>query len=269
MKKFLLLGAMGLIAFSVHAQDAFDKGDRKMDLAIGVGTVAYADKSRGTFDQHFGMEWGIGRIADKVTIGFGFAVNNIYGGKYQNKVIGEYDYKYTRTTFGKVYNFSTKKWDRINETKKVSREGIGTADADITREDLNALVTISFHYSPIPQLDTYLKIGTGVGYMTYLVGNYQNTDGFQSASVNDHRETQYTDITTRYNYNDLDHVKWSSVGGSKIVPAMATYVGATYFLTESWGIGTQFGLISANIKDKDKGYPNSYGIFAVGATYKF
>lgn len=50
---------------------------------------------------------------------------------------------------------------------------------------------------------------------------------------------------------------------------MATYVGATYFLTESWGIGTQFGLISANIKDKDKGYPNSYGIFAVGATYKF
>lgn len=260
---------MGLIALSAHAQDAFDKGDRKMDLTIGVGTVAYADKSRTTFDQHFGMEWGIGRIADQVTIGFGFAVNNAYGGKFQSKVAGEYDYKYTRTTYGKVYNFSTKKWDRINETQKVSRQGVGTADADIAREDVNALLTLSFHYSPMPQLDTYLKIGAGVGYMNYLVGNYQNTDGFHSASVNDYRETQYTEVTTRYSYNDLDHVKWSSVGDSKIVPAMATYVGATYYLTECWGIEAQLGLISTNIKDKDKGYPNSYGIFAVGATYKF
>lgn len=101
--------------------------------------------------------------------------------------------------------------------------------------------------------------------MTYIIGNYRNEQGFKSENVNNHMEDKYTDITTRYYYNDLDHTQWSSFD-PKVVPAIATYVGATYYLTNQWGIEAQFGLISANLNDD---YPNSYSMFAIGATYKF
>lgn len=265
MKKFLLLSAIMAVAISSQAQGTFNKGERKIDLTVGIGMVDYAYKPLATFDQHFGMEWGIARIADKVTIGVGFAVNNTYGGKYQGLVIGQYDYKYYRTTTGSMYSFITNKWSSINDQQQITRKGEGSADADIAREDVNALVTVSFHFTPIPKLDTYLKVGCGVGCMTYIIGNYRNEQGFKSENVNNHMEDKYTDITTRYYYNDLDHTQWSSFD-PKVVPAIATYVGATYYLTNQWGIEAQFGLISANLNDD---YPNSYSMFAIGATYKF
>lgn len=40
-------------------------------------------------------------------------------------------------------------------------------------------------------------------------------------------------------------------------------------LTDRWGVDAQVGLVSANIKNADKGYPNSYGVFALGASYRF
>lgn len=56
---------------------------------------------------------------------------------------------------------------------------------------------------------------------------------------------------------------------SKVVPSMAIYVGATYMLTDRWGFDVQAGLINANLKGAKKGYPNSYGVFALGASYRF
>lgn len=263
---------MGLLlitgASSGVAQGVFNKGDRKVDLTIGVGTVAYTDKSRATFDQHLGMEWGVATVADRFTIGVGFSVNNAYGGAFDGIVAGTYDYKYTSNSYGKVYRPSTKKWEYFNETKQVRRNGIGTADADIAREDFNAQITAAIHFSPMSRLDTYLKVGAGAGCMSWIVSNIHNEQGFKKANYHNTSNNTYYQVTDSYSYNDLDHVKWEGYK-SKIVPAMSVYLGATYMLTEKWGVDAQIGLISANLKDAKKGYPNSYGIFALGASYRF
>lgn len=268
-QKILLLGLLSITgALSVVAQGVFNKGDRKADLTIGVGTVAYTDKSRVTFDQHLGMEWGVATVAEKFTVGVGFNVNNSYGGSFESKVVGEYNYYYTRQSYGKVYRYSTKKWESFNDTKQVKRTGMGTADADVAREDVNAQLVAAIHFSPMTKLDTYLKIGAGVGYMSWIVSNLRNENGFGKANYNNTTNNSLYQTTDVYSYNDLDHVKWQAYK-SKVVPAMSVYLGATYMLTDRWGVDAQVGLISANIKDSKKGYPNSYGIFALGASYRF
>lgn len=257
-----------LTAGYCQAQDVFDKGTRKMDLTIGVGTIEYVDKNRSTFDQHFGMEWGVAKIANKVTVGLGFQVNNSYGGTFDGMVAGKYDYTYTVNTRGKVYSYSDKKWHSANDSKSVRRKGVGTAEADVSRDDVNALFMVGFHFSPMKKLDTYLKVGAGVGMMNYIVSNKRNTSGFSSADKTSVNNSNIVQTTTSYKYDDLDHVKWEGLD-SKVVPAMSVYVGATYKITSKFGCDLQLGLISANLKDKDKGYPNSYGVFAVGASYFF
>ncbi len=268
-QKFLLLGLLAVSgALSVAAQGVFNKGDRKADLTIGVGTVAYPDNSGVTFDQHLGMEWGIASFADKFTLGIGFTVNNSYGGSIESMVAGTYDYTYVRRSYGKTYSYKTNKWESFNDTKEIRRNGVGTADADVAREDVNALFTAAIHFSPMAKLDTYLKVGAGVGYMSWLVSNLRNESGFKSANVHDTSSSKVHQTTDSYSYDDLDHVKWQGFK-SKVVPAMSFYLGATYMLTEKWGVDAQIGLISANIKGSKKGYPNSYGIFALGASYRF
>lgn len=258
---------MAAIAFNAGAQ-AFENGDKKIDLTIGVGTVAYADKNRGTFDQHLSMEWGVATVADNFTIGVGFAINNQFGGRYESLVAGKYDYKYRLSQYGKQYSQSKNKWERYDQSKFEQRKGVGTANADITRDDVDALFTASFHYSPMSKLDTYCTVGVGVGCMSYITSNYHNTQGFSKANFSEHRETKYTDSYISYSYNDLDHVEWVGMK-SKVVPSMAFYVGATYYLTDRWGVEAQLGLIDANFKGANKGYPNSFGVFALGAAYKF
>lgn len=267
--KAILVSTMcALMPIAATAQKVFDKGDRKADLTVGVGIVAYPDNSNVTFDQHLGMEWGIANFGDRFTLGLGFNVNNTYGGTFGTEVAGEYDYTYTRTSYGRIYHYSTKKWETFNDTKEINRKGVGTAEADISREDINAQITVALHFSPMKRLDTYAKIGAGVGYMHWMVSNLHNEEGFKSADVNEHNETSIRETTDRYQYNDLDHVKWDDID-SKVVPAISVYVGATYMITDRWGVDAQAGLISANLKGSKKGYPNSYSVFAVGASYRF
>ena len=267
-KSILAITLCTVMPLAATAQQVFDKGDRKADLTVGVGIVAYPDNSKVTFDQHLGMEWGIANFSDRFTLGLGFNVNNTYGGTLEGEVAGEYDYTYTRSSYGKVYRYSTKKWETFNDTKEIRREGVGTADADISREDINAQITVALHFSPMKRLDTYAKIGAGVGYMHWMVSNLHNEEGFKSADVNERNKNDMYDTTDRYKYNDLDHVEWSGFD-SKVVPAISVYVGATYMLTDRWGIDAQAGLISANLKGSKKGYPNSYSVFAVGTSYRF
>ena len=268
MKKFLILPLAAAFVFNAAAQETFSNGDTKVGLTIGVGTVAYADKNRATFDQHLTMEWGVASVADKFTIGVGFAINNQYGGQYEGMVAGEYKYQYYRQQYGSQYSFSKDKWERYDDSKYVTREGGGTATADVAREDVDALFIASLHFSPMDRLDTYCTLGLGVGCMSYVTSNYRNTSGFSDADFNEHRETQYTDSYIRFKYNDLDHVKWKGMK-SKVVPSMAFYIGATYYLNSNWGLDAQLGLINANFKGAKKGYANSYGVFALGASYKF
>lgn len=265
--KLICLGLLSLTgATTVVAQGVFNKGDRKADLTIGVGAVSYADKSRATFDQHLGMEWGIASFADRFSLGIGFAVNNSYGGGFDSKVAGTYDYSYTRTSYGRVKRNGS--WEYFNDKKQIHRSGVGTGDATVSREDVNALFTAAVHYSPIPKLDTYVKAGVGVGYMSWIVSHIHNEQGFKKANVNETNKNSYYETTDIFSYNDLDHVKWQGYK-SKVVPAMSFYVGATYMLNDRLGVDAQIGLISANLKGNKSGYPNSYGVFAVGASYRF
>lgn len=266
--KGLFAVVMAVGAVVPGSAQVFDKGDRKVDLTVGVGVVAYKDKSRPTFDQHASMEWGVASVADKFTIGVGFQVNNSYGGKLDGLVAGSYDYSYMRHDVGKTYSYKDKKWHPINEHKEVHRKGFGTAEATVAREDVDVLATVSLHFSPMSRLDTYLKLGAGVGYMSYIYGNYRNEQGFSSADYDKTSESKVHQSHTSFSYNDLDHVKWEG-GDSKIVPALGVYLGATYMLTDRWGVDAQVGLVSANIKNADKGYPNSYGVFALGVSYRF
>lgn len=240
---------------TVAAQE-FNVGDRRLNFSIGVGTIAGdGDLSTTSFDQHFGMEWGVARIGDKITVGAGFSINNTYGPYGDKTIAGTYDYTYDDHVYGGRYPTHTIK----------RRQGVGTAEAKITREDINALATVSFHYSPMPKLDIYANLGVGVGVMNYIIGDPHNEQGFSARSVNQNNSTGTRYV---YSYNDLDHVKWMDME-TKFVPAISVYVGATYYLNDRWGLEAQVGLLSANIKDKDKGYPNSYSVFSVGASYKF
>lgn len=262
-----LLGATMAFATSVNAQDTFKEGSRMMELTAGVGVIANPGDKLVTFDQHFTMEWGVKTIADKFTLGVGFAVNNSWGGK-EGVVAGEYDYKYSTHYSGKVYKYSTGKWESINETKTTRRQGVGTADAKLSRDDINALATVSLHYSPISRLDTYVRIGLGACYMHYITSNIHNESGFKSANVNQYSESDLYQERVVYSFNDLDHVKWYGAD-DKIGASIAAYVGANYALTDRWGVSAQVGLVSANLKGTKKGASNQYGVFAVGASYNF
>lgn len=274
MKRLFTLITVAVAVASGFIADAqvFDKGDRKIDLTVGVGVIKQptmqGEKNKATFDQHFGMEWGVAKFTDKFTLGVGFSVNNAYGGTYESPVAGTYNYQYNYSEHGKVFKYSTDKWERISVNEKRTREGVGTADADVSREDINIMPTIAFHYSPMSCLDVYVKIGVGVGVMNYLFSNFRNENGFKSVNINNHNENKLYDVYTTYSYNDLDHVKWEGYE-TRVTASVAAYIGATYMLTEKWGLDAQLGLVSSCLKESKYKYPASYSIFAIGASYRF
>lgn len=264
----ILAAAIAGVTLSAAAQQPFAKGDKKADLTIGVGTIKF-DKNRATFDQHLTMEWGIASILNDVTVGLGFAINNMYGATYDGHTMGTYDYSYTSHTYGKKWNYSQQKWEKMDETVKHKRQGYGEADMKVSREDIDALLIASLHYSPISNLDAYVRVGLGVGVMNVIYSSYTNLKGFSDKNERSEHKSQFLETTTVYSYNDLDHVKWAGKPHAKLVPSMAAYVGATYYFTPNWGADMQIGIIDANFKGTKKGYPNSFGAFAVGVSYKF
>lgn len=266
MNRLILLGAIGLTAIAATAQE-FDIGTRKASLSIGVGTVKWADKGRTTFDQHLNMEWGVARVANDFTIGVGFAVNNAYGGSCETYASGSYNYKYNVSYYVKTLN-SQNRWVASSETETRVRKGSGIAKCDEAVEHYNAMATASIHYSPMSQLDTYAKFGLGVGGMSFVLSNYHDESGFGKSDIDYTLETSKRIDHTKFSYNDLDHVEWDGLK-TKIVPAVAFYVGATYYITNNWGVDAQFGLVSSNLKGAKRGYPSSYSIIAIGAAYNF
>lgn len=269
MKRIFLIAAICCISMNLFAQSPFEVGDKKIDFTIGVGTINFSDKNRATFDQHLTMEWGIANVCDKFTVGLGFAVNNMYGATFQGHTIGTYDYSYSIHTYGKKWNYSSDKWERMDETTKSKRQGFGEADMNVSREDVDALLVASLHCSPIKNLDTYVRLGVGVGVMNVIYSKYTNLKGFTKKNESYEHSSKYLETTTTYSYDDLAHAKWVDKPKSKVVPSMAAYIGATYYFSPNWGADLQIGLINANFKGAKKGYPNSFGVFALGVSYKF
>ena len=266
MKKFVLSALALATVLGANAENVFNKGDRKATLTIGVGTVDLKT-SNATFDQHLSMEWGVMEFADKFTLGAGVAINNQYGAKMEGAVSGSYNYTYTIRNWGEEKN-SHGRWAPFSNDRTVTRKGDGYAKADNAREDFDVMGTVSLHFSPMSKLDTYFTFGLGVGCMSYIVSNIHDEQNFGKANYENYTETSTRRSHVRYSYNDLDHVKWNGMK-TKACAAVAAYLGATYYVTPQIGVDMQIGLIDANVKSGSAGYPSSFGVFAVGASYKF
>lgn len=270
MKKILLLCVFGLACSGARAQ-SFSEGDIQVGLTIGAGTVAYVDKSAATFDQHFTFDYGVKSFADdRLTLAIGGAINNAYGGSFDELVKGNYKYSYKHSVITYSWNSSSKRWvDPTDESKNITREGFGTADSRVSREDLNIMATVGLHFAAVDKLDVYAQLGVGFGVMMHVFGKYENLSNFYEEDVfRDDEIAGYKRIKQSYKYNDLDHVKWQGYK-TKFVPSLAAYVGATYYFTEHFGATTQLGLIGSNLHVSKKGYADSYSIWSVGAVFKF
>lgn len=260
MKKFfislaILGSAAGASAQQISEVNRNVENGLIIDAGIGVGSV-YSD-SKAMFTQRVGAEWNIlpEFLADGVSLAVGFYINNSYGGGRDVRTIGTYSYDYT------LYSKS----DRLGTTStKQHREGYGTADVNMRRDDISLLPTVSLRYRCTDNLEAYLSFGLGMSIMNGVTGGYSNPDGFSSADVVN--KSDYGAVALTYKYNDLDHVKWANGNWTKASFAVSTYIGARYFFTENWGVNAQIGLIAANVR---KSYGNSYNVFSVGASYRF
>lgn len=277
MKRLLLFAVAGLLSVSVVAQ-VFKVGDTRANLSIGVGSLSSPEASRATFDQHFTMEWGVASIGDKFTIGLGFSVNNNFRNTGSSVVFGTYDYTYS-------YSYSERKRGSSNvtyTTKTQRRNGSGHVECDLLTDHVDLLFDVSFHYSPVRNLDVYGIVGAGVGVITYIVSNigddpygFSSYSTFSGSEYGDYRKPSGIDFgywrIGPYSYNDLDHVQWQDEYDATFVPSIAIYIGATYYFTEHWGVDLQVGLLNANfcVSEEDILQASSFGTFAVGATYKF
>lgn len=266
MKRLLSISAIAALAIAASAQE-FNVGTTKASLSVGVGVYNSADKPRATFDQHLNMEWGIGQITDKLTIGVGFAINNAFGGSHESAVVGSYNYTYNVTVSSKTLN-SHNRWVGSTDNETRRRKGQGYAQCNAAAEHYNAMATVAVHCTPMSRLDAYVKLGVGAGAMSTILTNYHDEQGFSKDTYKKTTETKTKVWTTRYSYNDLDHAEWDDCE-TKVTPAVAFYVGATYYITEQIGLDAQFGLVSSNIKDAKKAYPSSFSILAIGAAYRF
>ena len=266
MKKLIVLMSAMVLSASVSFGQTFEKGDKVASLGVGVGSVKNVpnpDKSA-TFTQKLSMEWCIvDNLMDKGSIGLGFAINNGYGGAYESKMLGTYDYSYVVQTQRREKHDRYNRYYYVYDSYIQNRNGMGVADVDLNRNDLTALFMASFHYQFIDKLDTYFTLGLGVTSMFHLSGNYRNEEGFEAAfKVHDPDK----DYSVSYSYNDLDHVEWQDGLGTILRPAMAVHVGARYYFTENWAANMEVGLLNATFSDK---YGSGYNVFSIGASYKF
>lgn len=284
MKKILLLCASALIASAAFNANAriIDEDSRFLELGIGVG-ASEADGTKGMFTQRLGAEWIVkdylfNLFGCSFALGAGFQIDNAAGGRYSTIVTGSYDYDY-------VVSITKHKRDNghgrpitTTETQRVNREGTGVASADVTRDNLSFMPTVSLHAKIVDNFDFYVTYGMGLGIMTNSLGNFNPIEiyvpnvgwvgGMEKKDYYHEATMPNGDVwETRYSYNDADHAVYNKKPYKTAATfACAFYVGARYFFNDTWGINAQFGLVSANVK---KSYGNSYNILSVGATYCF
>ncbi len=261
MKKLLIsLAALSCILAS-NAQQTSEINTNVMDgltIDAGIGAGSVYTKSKAMFTQRIGAEWNMlpTFLTDGVSLSVGFYINNNCGGGYDTRTVGTYDYYY------KIYSKS----NRTGQTTSTDhrRQGYGTADVRLSRDDISFMPTASLRYQITNKLEAYLSLGMGLSIMNTYTGKVSNATGFESDNVIN--KSDYGAVALTYKYNDLDHVKWADLTWTKASFAVATYIGARYFITDNWGINAQLGLISANVR---KSVGNSYNVFSIGASYRF
>lgn len=276
--------AAALSPVAAQAQ-AIDESSRFIDIGIGVGASESTGETLGMFTQRIAAEWivkddifNLGRHG--FALGVGFQIDNAVGGRYSSIVDGKYDYTYTRyTTYYRKDNGHGRPG---SETKfeQVRRKGSGLATADVVRDNISLMPTVSLHGKFFEKLDLYATFGAGLGIQTYSLSGFEPTEvyvpgvgtvgGMEKKSYHHEADMPYGSMTVRYDYNDADHAEWNKKPyKAKATFACALFVGARYFLNSDWALNAQFGLVSANVRRVNGTSLNSYNILSVGATYSF
>lgn len=271
MKKTAIM-ALGMVFCSIYSfAQTFASGDKIVSASIGAGTIKFRPVENGaTFIQRVSMEWCVkDKLLDNnAAIGIGVILDNSYGGKYTGRVFGTYDYTYDRYrhTKGGMVN-GTRYTSSVEKVNTSQRFGGGYADADMARDDLKALMSASFHYQPIKNLDTYATMGLGLGIICHTQGNYRNGD--EDIEVKNYVGNTFMlgglERYDTYSYNDYDHIEWSDKPDTKVAFSFAFFIGARYYFTPKWAANMELGLLSSVLR---KSYGHGFDIFAVGVSYK-
>lgn len=123
-------------------------------------------------------------------------------------------------------------------------DGNGNAvwSASHRRDDFSLIPTASMRYRINSDFEAYGSFGIGFGTMHsfYADKKYYNT------------------FDPRYDLG-LD-------SATKVTAALSVCVGVRYYLGEHWGLSSQFGIVSSNLKSS---WSSSYNILTVGASYRF
>lgn len=267
--KQLILTALGIAACTPAWGGDFFEGKPLLDVTLGVGAVDLGT-TKANFSQRIAMDWRISSdfLPSDMQLSLGFAVGNKYGGTIPAYFNGHFNYNYIKTITVKYIGAPA-----VDTRETINRTGSGIACADITRDDMSFMPTVSLHYDGFDRWDLYCTFGLGAGFTSYSVSHYKNTleSPFGKANVFESIPDPDTNAltTVKYEYDDLSHVKFHKPSALKTKASFAAsfYLGARYYLTENWALTAQLGMIDCNVRDH--GDFNSYNIFAVGATYKF
>ncbi len=206
-----------------------------------------------------------GLCNDKVSVGIGAASNYMTHQEQSDAPItGQYKYHYIMYIYTYDPNAGTR---RTPTSQEIKREGMGSAQADHVRHDINLMLTGSLHYAFTPKFDTYLTLGIGAVMRMTSIKNLHNEKGFSAMwSEGSFEQTKKERQTTfKYNYRDLDYVKWDDEPKNEYKAAVALSIGARYFFNQHWGAQAEVGLTTWNIYKKR----GAFSLGSIGACYKF
>ncbi len=272
--------AIGVTLFPLISQaQAIDESSRFCDIGIGVGASEGSGKTLGMFTQRIAAEWivnnNIFNIGDYgFALGVGFQIDNALGGRTSAIVDGSFDYGYEYHILKKSTDQGHPTWQ--SETYYGERKGIGLANAEVLRDNISLMPTVSLHGKFFSNIDVFATFGAGIGIQTYSLSDYTAINsgvpgvGFESRDFSKESSVHEEEWIWSGGYNDIDHAQWNKKPyKTKATFACAFFVGARYFFNSSWAINAQFGLVSANVLRKNGNSLNSYNILSVGATYSF
>lgn len=113
--------------------------------------------------------------------------------------------------------------------------------ANLNRDDFSFIPTASMRYRINSDFEAYGSFGVGFGTMHAYYTNEKY-----------------------YNYHPLITEGFDS--STKVTAALSCCVGVRYYLGEHWGLSSQFGIVSSNLKSS---WSSSYNLLTVGASYRF
>lgn len=267
--------ALCLLAGQTVLAQTFQKGDIVADVNLGIGIARTSESSFNNndkfdnekvnkiiFTQRIGLEFGVCNFSDKASLGVGFSfINGVFSAN--SLVGGKYNYDYEINRYHRITNHNRNVWE-CYQTEMVNRNGVGTALAKATYDDLSLMARVAFHYKFIDRLDAYAGLGFGIARLNNNYSDFSHEEGFSSGHRTLNRENKTDRYQFVYDYNDLDHVEWDG-GNTASRFAVAAYIGARYYIADHYGVNVEIGLPALTLKKRF----NNYDILSVGFSYKF